>query len=83
MPAIVRTMNSSTDAFTFSEVNICYEALGVVMEEKKRDMDDRFTRDEGLIARWSWIGLRRAMDDNKVVDAWYVYIMCVVLYIRV
>lgn len=66
MPVIFRTINSRTEAFTFSEVNICYEALGTVMEEKKRDMDDRFMRDEGLVARWSWVGLRRAMDNSKV-----------------
>lgn len=81
MPVIVRAINSGTGAFTFSEVNLCYEALGAVVEEKKRDMDDRFTRDEGLIARWSWVGLRRAMDNSKVVDACYIYVVCVALYI--
>lgn len=66
MSVVFGDIASGNDGFTFSEVNICYEALDAVMEEKTRVMDDRSARDEGLIARWSWVGLRRAIDNTKV-----------------
>eukprot|EP00752_Nemacystus_decipiens_P009941 g8865.t1 len=56
---------SGTDAFTMTEVNICYMALGSVLDERKSVMDQRAARDNALIERGNWVGLQRAMEASK------------------
>ncbi|CAM9438750.1 unnamed protein product, partial [Ectocarpus fasciculatus] len=56
---------SGTDAFTMTEVHSCFMALGSVLEERKRVMDRRAARDNGLIERGNWVGLQRAMEASK------------------
>eukprot|EP00903_Cladosiphon_okamuranus_P014275 g13258.t1 len=56
---------SGTDAFTITEANDCYMALGSVLDQRKRVMDERATRDDALIERGYWVGLQRAMEASK------------------
>lgn len=58
--------NSGTDAFNMTEVHGCFMALSSVLEERKRVMDRRAARDNGLIERGNWVGLQRAMEASKV-----------------
>lgn len=57
-----------------TEVNDCHRALGLVLDERKRVMDQRAARDDALIERGSWVGLHRAMEASKVRArcAWYI-----------
>ncbi|CAM9599517.1 unnamed protein product [Scytosiphon promiscuus] len=59
---------SGTDAFNITEVLDCYVALDAVLKERKRVMDERGARDDGLIERGDWVGLRRAMEASKHQD---------------
>lgn len=65
-PCLHNPTVSGTDAFTITEVLDCYVALDSVLEERKRLMDERGARDDGLIERGDWVGLRRAMEASKV-----------------
>lgn len=44
-------------------------ALGSVLDERKRVMDERAARDDALIERGNWVGLQRAMEASKVINS--------------
>lgn len=44
----------------------CYTALELILDDRKRTLEDRVTRDEILIERGAWVGLQRALEVGKV-----------------
>ena len=51
-----------------AEVNDCYLVLETVHDERKRVMDQRAARDDALVQRGNWVGLKRAMQASKVIN---------------